>query len=155
MRGCSDKRLSPLRLEAKTDPRGEFDAEPVPIGGDGMFEMSFESRYEIRKGIILAAFVDSGFVTSEHVPLSREYFTQNLLWAVGGGVRYVTPVGPVRLDLAYRLPVGPGLPVYDAPDQQLTFLPSQGCFGIGSGRPDRAGAPEGLCSIHLSIGEAF
>jgi translocation and assembly module TamA len=155
MRGFSAQRLAPMRLEAKADPRGEFDAEPVPVGGNGLFEMSFETRYEIRRGIILAGFVDSGFVTTEHVPVRARYFTRNLLWAVGTGVRYITPVGPVRLDLAYRLPVGPGLPVFEAPAESLTFRPSSGCFGIGSGTPNHAGAPEGICSIHLSIGEAF
>ncbi|HYX90610.1 MAG TPA: BamA/TamA family outer membrane protein, partial [Myxococcaceae bacterium] len=155
MRGFSAQRLAPMRLVAKTNPTGQYDAEPVPVGGDGLFEMSFETRYELRKGIIIAGFADSGFVTSEHVPLRASYFARNLFWAVGTGVRYVTPVGPVRLDLAYRLPVGPGLPVYESPGQQLTYLPSSGCFGMGSGRPNHAGAPEGLCSVHLSIGEAF
>jgi translocation and assembly module TamA len=155
MRGFSTQRLSPMRLVQKTDPRGNYDAEPVPLGGNGLFEMSVEARYELRKGIFLAGFMDSGFVTTEHVPIRPSYFANNLLWAVGTGARYMTPVGPVRLDVAYRLPVGPGLPVFQPEQGALTFLPSQGCFGFGSGRPDRAGAPEGLCSVHLSIGEAF
>ncbi|HZA13715.1 MAG TPA: BamA/TamA family outer membrane protein, partial [Myxococcaceae bacterium] len=155
MRGFSTQRLAPMRLVEKTDPQGEYDAEPMPLGGNGLFEMSFETRYEIRRGIFLAGFVDSGFVTTENVPLRPSYFAKNLLWAVGTGVRYMSPVGPVRLDVAYRLPVGPGLPVHQPDQGTLTFLPSQGCFGLGSGRADRAGAPEGLCAVHLSIGEAF
>jgi translocation and assembly module TamA len=155
MRGFSTQRLSPMRLVEKTDPQGDYDAEPVPVGGNGLFEMTFETRYEIRRGIILAGFVDSGFVTSEDVSLNPSYFARNLFWSVGTGVRYMTPVGPVRLDLAYRLPVGPGLRVYEEDPGSLTYLPSEGCFGLGGGRPNRAGAPEGLCAIHLSIGEAF
>lgn len=156
MRGFSARRLAPMRLVEKTNPEGEYDAEPMPIGGNGLFSGSAEARYELRKGLILATFVDTGFVTTEDVQFNRpSYFTDNLLWAVGVGARYITPVGPVRLDLAYRLPFGPPLRVYDAPNADLNYLPSQGCFGFGQTSDSYGGAPEGVCALHLSIGEAF
>lgn len=158
MRGFSARRLAPQRLIEKRTPAPdtEFNAEPVPIGGNGLFEASLEARYRLTQVITLATFVDTGFVTTGDVTFNRpSYFTDNLLWAVGAGVRYGTPVGPVRLDLAYRLPFGPPLPVYDVPDQELTYLPASGCFGIGRTSDTRGGAPEGVCAIHLSIGEAF
>lgn len=157
MRGFSTQRLSPMYVVRKSNASSgtEFNAEPVPIGGNGLFEGSFETRYAITRPLVLAAFVDTGFVTTEQVQWSRPgYFPDNLLWAVGAGVRYRTPVGPVRLDLAYRLPIGPRLQVY-AEDSSLSYLPSEGCFGIGTGSAERGGAPEGACAIHLSIGEAF
>ncbi|MBX5481896.1 MAG: BamA/TamA family outer membrane protein [Myxococcaceae bacterium] len=157
MRGFSTQRLSPMQLERKSNPKeGEtFNAEPVPIGGNGLFEASVEARYAISPTLVIAAFVDTGFVTAEQLQWSDpSYFTRNLLWAVGGGIRYRTPVGPIRLDLAYRLPFGPPLQVSSA-DPALTYDPSSGCFGIGRSSPNRGGAPEGVCAIHLSVGEAF
>ena len=103
----------------------------------------------------LATFIDAGFVTSESVRFELSYFTENLLVAVGGGVRYRTPVGIVRLDLAFRPDIGPPLPVFDPPSQQPIFLPGDGCFGFGRTASSRAGLPDGSCSIHLSVGEAF
>lgn len=154
MRGFSTQRLSPLQVEPKTSPSGPFNGDTVPIGGNGLFEASFESRYHLTNALVVAGFLDTGFVTTEHVPWRLSYFTKNLLYAVGGGIRYITPVGPVRLDLAYRLPFGPPLPVYGQ-ESGLNFQQSSGCFGIGHTSPNRGGAPEGVCSIHISVGEAF
>ncbi len=155
MRGFSTQRLSPMRLVEKTSPQDAFNAEPMPVGGNGLFEGSLEARYRLTKPITLAAFVDTGFVTPERVPTRGSSFTENLLWAVGGGIRYRTPVGPVRLDLAYRLPFGPPLAVYEVTGEPLSYEPTSGCFGLGRTSADRGGAPEGVCSLHLSIGEAF
>src|SRR5690606_5443248 len=88
-----------------------------------------------------------------------EYLRGNLLTAVGLGVRYHTPVGPIRLDLAYRLPMGPSLPVNSG---EYFYNYDTSCFGFGQNRtgtgtlpPGYGGAPEGRCVVHLSIGEAF
>jgi translocation and assembly module TamA len=158
MRGFSTRRLSPMGLVQKTQQRAnaEYNAEPSPIGGNGLFEAQLEARYSLTQNLRVAAFVDSGFVTTESVDLTNlRYFTRNALVAVGGGFRYLTPVGPIRLDLAYRPRIGPPLPVYPVEGQALTYEQGPGCFGYGSSSPSRGGAPEGPCSIHLSIGEAF
>jgi translocation and assembly module TamA len=157
MRGFSTQRLSPMRLVEKNNPRGQFNAEPMPVGGNGLFEGSVEARYRLTAPITLALFMDTGWVSPGQLPLGQPgLFVDNLLWAVGTGVRYRTPVGPVRLDLAYRLPFGPPLPIFAEPgDPPLVYEPSAGCFGIGATSPARGGAPEGVCSLHLSIGEAF
>ncbi|HEX8705725.1 MAG TPA: polymerase, partial [Myxococcaceae bacterium] len=77
-------------------------------------------------------------------------FQNRLYHAVGLGMRYLTVVGPIRFDIARRLNVGPPLLVTGgAPTSSGT------CFGLGSKKTDYAGAPEGLCTIQLSIGEAF
>jgi translocation and assembly module TamA len=158
MRGFSTRRLSPMQLVEKTRLREDsvYSAEALPIGGNGLFESQVEVRYSLTEKLRVATFLDLGFVTTESLDFTRaRYFSQSLLAAVGAGVRYLTPVGPVRLDFAYRLPhVGPPLQTYAGADASLTYQQSQGCFGIGSGSL-QGGAPEGPCALHLSIGEAF
>jgi translocation and assembly module TamA len=151
MRGFNGRRLAPQLVVPK--PGSTTQGYNVPIGGNGLFEASLETRYAITNVFVMAAFVDTGFVTSEHVDLtSIRYFTDNLLIAVGAGPRYRTPIGPIRLDFAYRLDVGPPLQVTQTPG--LSAPTRSSCFGLGSGGPT-AGAPEGPCVIHISIGEAF
>ena len=45
-------------------------------------------------GTIMALFVDGGSVAEKIADLKAR-------WGVGAGVRYNSPVGPLRLDLAY------------------------------------------------------
>ncbi len=152
MRGFSTRRLSPMLLVPRPEEGGEYESEPLPIGGNGLFESQFEVRYGLTKSLVGAVFTDLGLVTTEQ--LQRSSFRQ-LQLAVGGGVRYRTPVGPIRLDLAYRPDVGPPLQVYQAEGAALTYRQSQGCFGFGNGKEGGGGSPEGPCALHLSIGEAF
>jgi translocation and assembly module TamA len=80
-----------------------------------------------------------------------------MYWAVGGGIRVRTPIGPVRLDFAWRLPIGRPLEVETSETPVNVWATNGGCFGIGArtAPSSYAGSPEGPCSIHLSVGEAF
>jgi translocation and assembly module TamA len=101
MRGFNDRRLSPL-LEAPAPPSPG--STPVtltlPIGGDGLIEGSFETRLQVTQSLVLAAFVDYGQVTEGRIGPDD---VSTLLWAVGFGLRYRTPIGPIRVDFARRL----------------------------------------------------
>ena len=158
MRGFSARRLSPQTVvENVTGPDKEgFTGYTVPIGGNGLFESSWEARYNVWGPLVVATFLDTGFVTSESLEVSPGFFARNMLYAVGAGVRYRTPVGPIRLDFAYRLPVGPPLQVYQPDGASFTYASEGTCFGLGH-KPNLtgAGAPEGPCVLNLSIGEAF
>ena len=102
---------------------------------------------------MLAAFVDAGFVTRERLDVvDPGYFRDNMLVAVGGGIRYRTPLGPIRLDFGYRPNIGPPLQVTQS--AELSAPTQSSCFGLGKGSRG-AGAPEGRCVVHISIGEAF
>lgn len=70
------------------------------IGGKSMFAATAELRYRVSPTLGLAAFVDAGNAFESYTP---EF--DHLKFGVGGGVRYLTPVGPLRVDLAF--PVTP------------------------------------------------
>ena len=153
MRGFNSTRLSPQFVQPK--PGSTTEGYTVPVGGNGVFEFSIEARYSVTGPLVLAAFVDTGFVTEQRFKISDfEYVRDNMLVAFGGGLRYRTPVGPIRLDFGYRPDIGPPLPVTQSPGTSLSYPTRSSCFGLGSGGPT-AGAPEGPCVLHISIGEAF
>lgn len=68
---------------------------PPASGGRGFAAVSGEVRWRVNDSISLAAFVDAGYVSSGA-------FTGSSDWQAGGGlgVRYITPVGPLRLSVA-------------------------------------------------------
>ena len=167
MRGFSERRLSPL-LEAPVpgvNPPATCSAtsstagcETVPIGGNGMFTGSFEARYSIFENLRVATFVDVGQVTTGLFALSD---LPGVLWAVGVGLRYLTPIGPIRLDLARRLPFGTLPTLYTTDPYTGAINPGtnsypvdESCFGFFGSHPDTP-VSDGACTLQISIGEAF
>jgi translocation and assembly module TamA len=128
----------------------------LPIGGNGIIDGSFEARYSLTPSLRIAAFVDFGQVTRGSLGPDD---VAHVLWAVGFGVRYLTPIGPIRLDIARRLPFGrlPALyqlNVNTGVIENVPYQPDDGCFGIGSSNSASL-VTDGLCVLHISIGEAF
>jgi outer membrane protein insertion porin family len=80
----------------------------VPQGGRELFIVNSEVRIPvpIKKGLGFAAFYDGGNVF-QHVGFSD--FRGNYTNTVGIGLRYSTPVGPVRIDLGHNLNALPGI----------------------------------------------
>jgi outer membrane protein assembly factor BamA len=154
MRGFADRRLSPLLLAPP--PSGASNVElTLPIGGNGLIDGSFEARYSLFPSLRVAAFVDFGQVT--HGRLTPGDIA-GVLWAVGVGVRWITPIGPIRVDLARRLPFGdlPTLYQVDAAGAivAIPYAANDSCFGLG-GSHVVTPVPDGLCLLHIAIGEAF
>ena len=78
---------------------GPLDADGEPTGGRSLIEGAFEARARVTKNIQLAAFADAGSVSTTSLPdFSGDFFV-----GVGGGVRYLTPIGPIRVDVATPL----------------------------------------------------
>jgi outer membrane protein insertion porin family len=103
VRGYERRRLGP-----KVDPE-EFGVEgdPEPIGGNGLFETSLELRFPIRGNFRGAAFIDAGNVWDS----AGEISLADLEYTPGAGLRYLTAIGPIRLDVGRRMSSGePFLP---------------------------------------------
>jgi Outer membrane protein len=78
---------------------GPLDAKNNPEGGRFVFELGAEIRAQIYGDIGLALFAESALVDEQPNPQADT----RMQTGVGVGVRYYSPVGPVRLDLAIPL----------------------------------------------------
>jgi outer membrane protein insertion porin family/translocation and assembly module TamA len=83
---------------------GRYEVSPLsesglPIGGNAMLAFSSEVRVGLAGRAGGVAFLDAGNVWPERVSLD----VRDLRYAVGTGLRYQTPVGPLRLDFGYQL----------------------------------------------------
>ncbi|HPB98376.1 MAG TPA: BamA/TamA family outer membrane protein, partial [Polyangiaceae bacterium] len=76
------------------------DACRIPLGGLTLWEASAEVRYPILGPLTGAVFADASDVTRDKTTFHFEY----LHLSTGMGFRYDTPVGPIRLDVGYRVP---------------------------------------------------
>lgn len=137
-----------------------------PIGGSAVAEASAEFRFPIWGPLLGATFVDAAILTAS----DNELFTlgDNFMAVTPGfGVRYRSPVGPIRVDVAYRPrirgqggAVGEGLPVLT----QATVDGQNRIVRVGSALPadqqplriyDANRSFLSRIALHLSIGEAF
>ena len=69
-----------------------------PIGGVSMIDASFESRYYLTDLFSVVGFFDTSKLSQEVNDFSGEWYN-----AYGIGVRYLSIIGPLRLDIGYPL----------------------------------------------------
>jgi outer membrane protein insertion porin family/translocation and assembly module TamA len=109
-----------------------------PLGGLTLWELSVEARipspWESIYGVI---FVDASDLTREIGQLR----TNVPHLSPGVGLRYKTPVGPIRLDVGFRVPGAQALGKRELPEEE--GRPGSDLFGFFPG------------AIHLAILEAF
>jgi outer membrane protein assembly complex protein YaeT len=109
---------------------GRYEVSPLRnglvIGGLGFLELTGELRIPLRGRLSGVGFVEGGQVVED--AWSREMW--KLRGDVGAGLRYATPIGPIRVDLGWQLNPIPGLLI----------------AGREQARPWR---------IHVSVGQAF
>lgn len=95
---------------------GRFDVAPLfeglPIGGHTMFESSAELRVPIWGNLSGVVFADAGNVWNN----AWDFNFGDMLYDVGPGLRYLTPIGPIRVDVGYQLQRIPGLLVDGKPE---------------------------------------
>ena len=107
-------------------PGATIDADGFPRGGNAVVVLNSEVRVPVTRDLGVVGFLDGGNVYDHvsNISLGR------IRGGVGFGIRYRSPVGPLRVDLGFKL------------DRQE----------LGSG-PDRE--RERLTALHISIGQAF
>ncbi len=139
MRGYYTNRLSKMVRQ-----RGEW----VPVGGNGFADGSVELRFDLAR-LGIALFVDAGTVSDSSARPTEYQIALDptrLQWAAGVGFRYRTPFGPLRLDVAARLPERFG------GETSRWFPPVPFAFLEDGTRYDHR---EPIVAVHLALGEAF
>ncbi len=98
---------------------GRYEVSPLggegtPIGGNSMLSFTSELRAILLGSLGGVVFLDGGNVWEDDWSVAVD----DLRYAVGAGLRYVTPVGPVRVDWGYQLNPIDGLLVEGAPQER-------------------------------------
>jgi outer membrane protein assembly factor BamA len=144
----------------RTDSAGnglqDRDFTPRPLGGRALIEGSVEFRFPIWRQVFGATFVDGALLGQG----SLETATKGAgAITPGVGIRYISPVGPIRVDLGLNPTLPEDLPVITQVkgadgqyrivqlQNQWRYNPTKGAAGI-------TGVLRRL-TLHLSIGEAY
>lgn len=102
----------------------------LPLGGFTLYKASLELRFPISGPLRGAVFSD----VSDVSPKRLNFRFDRLHLSAGLGARYETPLGPVRLDIGYRIPgmqAPKNAPGEGVPDE-VFGLPIAVAFGIGA-----------------------
>ena len=102
----------------------------LPTGGLTLWELSSEVRIALAGAFSTALFCDMADVS----PFSLDIRPDRPHLSCGAGARYDTPVGPIRLDIGYRVPGAQFLASassFERPPDTLFGIPIALAFGIG------------------------
>ena len=86
--------------------------EGLPIGGHSFLSFSTEVRASVWRSLGAVIFLDGGNVWTK----PWDFNVNDMRYDVGPGLRYQTPIGPIRADLGYQLNPIRGLLVNGQPD---------------------------------------
>jgi outer membrane translocation and assembly module TamA len=103
-------------------PLVTLDEKGFPTGGGGLMILNAELRVPTTRGLGIVGFFDTGnvFYRTSDIRLG------DLRGSLGFGVRYKSPIGPIRVDLGFKL--------------QRNVI---------------AGKREPLTALHITLGQAF
>ena len=100
-----------------------LDRNGLPSGGNALLIFNSEIRVPVWRGLIAAGFLDAGNVFLRVSDLDLG----GIRGAAGVGIRYLSPIGPIRVDLGFKL-------------ARHTFA---------------NGTREGRTALHITVGQAF
>jgi outer membrane protein assembly factor BamA len=98
VRAWGGKRLAP-RAQYCVEGEVEDECDETRVGGWTMVLSNVELRAMIIQDLYIVAFFDMGDVQSG----AMEYKPEKWNYTAGGGLRYASPVGKIRIDFGYRL----------------------------------------------------
>ncbi len=165
MRGFGDNQAGPRDIGTATQSPGPVTSTPTgfPIGGNGLFFNNVELRFPLLWPNITGVFFhDMGNIYRNFGDISLRYHQNNnqdfnyAVQAAGFGIRYKTPLGPVRVDLAYT----PNPPRYLGFNRNETIQDLLNCGPNQIGNPaypNCNASPQRLGKVQFffSIGQAF
>jgi outer membrane protein assembly complex protein YaeT len=162
MRGFGDNQAGPRDMGTPATPGSPGAvATGFPIGGNGLFFNNLEMRFPLLGPNISGVFFhDMGNIYTNFGDISLRYRqngNQDFNYAVqaaGFGIRYKTPLGPVRVDLSYAF----NPPSYLGFNRNETIQDLIGCNASTIGvTPNCTASPQRLSRFQFffSIGQAF
>jgi outer membrane protein insertion porin family/translocation and assembly module TamA len=138
-------------------PNSKF--TPRPTGGTSLVEGSVEARIPVYRHVDLAFFVDGAIVGNGalqglgDLKSITDFAHGTSAITPGAGFRYISPVGPIRVDLGYNPKLSENLPVITDEVvngvQKLVALPTERTYMQGKNNF------LGRLVLHLSIGQAY
>jgi outer membrane protein assembly factor BamA len=165
---CTPERILDLSCDATGLSDGGFQQRPT--GGSTVMEANLEARFPLRGAIQGAIFTDFGQVWGEREAVDLS----NIRVTPGFGIRYLSPIGPLRLDVAYRTAGGQRLSVVtnqlrpfdpgvdqvgdaDCINAACTYLKTQALAILTPRVLFDDSRPTSLqrWQLHISIGQAF
>jgi outer membrane protein insertion porin family len=145
-------------VNGSCDPNGVSSADftPRPIGGTRVAEASIEYRRPVWRGFVGAVFVDGGRVSD---PALRSLAGARTAITPGFGVRYRSPIGPVRVDLGIKSARKEELTVVTQVTEngvnRLVRLDTKKHYDPLEGNHGILGQLTSRLTLHLSIGESY
>lgn len=103
--GCTPAEV--LTLTCDANPIRDSGFLPRPTGGTRVLEGSVEARFRVSSRVQGATFLDFGQVWAD----GEDATFESLEFTPGAGFRYLSPIGPIRVDVAYSFQGGRRLPV--------------------------------------------
>lgn len=98
LRGYEPEMAPPINSAIECN-NGKNERIWAPVGGRTMVNLNAELRFDIYKNFGAVIFNDMGYLTQTKL---SEIRTKNILGSTGFGVRYATPIGPVRFDIGWK-----------------------------------------------------
>lgn len=167
MRGFNDNQAGPRDIGTATEiPNSPYTAQATgfPIGGNALFFNTVELRFPLLGPNISGVFFeDMGNIFNTLSDVSLAYHQPNItnfnysVQAAGFGIRYKTPLGPIRVDLSYALnpPRYQGYSTSLTTQQLIACNPNPAAAATNPGYCTPAAQTLSHINYFFSIGQAF